>query len=199
MYPDSSRNPLQALSRLILRLVGWTVEVNLPASPKYVLVGAFHTSNWDFILALLATWAMGIRIHWIGKDALFRGPMGWIMRRLGGFPVDRRSRHNYVQQMVEHFTVRDELILVITPEGTRGKTPYWRTGFYYIALGAQVPIALGYVDYKRRMAGIGASFMPTGDIHADMEVIRTFFANKTPKFPQNAGAIALRPASEHLR
>ncbi len=187
---------LQRLSRFILQLVGWSTEANLPPTSKYVLVGAFHTSNWDFILALLLTWAIGIRIHWVGKDSLFRGPMGWVMRRLGGVPVDRKARHNYVQQLIDIFAERDELILTIAPEGTRGKSPYWRTGFYYVALGAQVPIALGYVDYERRIGGVGASFMPTGDIHADMETIRAFFADKTPKFPENAGAIVLRPATE---
>lgn len=187
---------LQTLSRFLLKLAGWRVEAKLPATPKYVIVGAFHTTNWDFVLALLITWAMGIHIHWVGKDSLFRGPMGWVMRRLGGIPVDRRSRHNYVQQMVDIFAARDELILTIAPEGTRDKTPYWRTGFYYVALGAQVPVALGYVDYKRRIGGIGGSFMPTGDIQADMEVIRSFFADKTPKYPEKAGAIVLRPAAE---
>ncbi len=186
----------QTLARAIVKLIGWKTEANLPPTPKYVLVGAFHTTNWDFVLAILLTWAIGIDIHWVGKDSLFRGPMGWVMRRLGGIPVDRRSRHNYVQQIVDSFDARDELIVTVTPEGTRGKTAYWRTGFYYIALGAHVPIALGYVDYKRRMGGIGGYFMPTGDIYADMEIIRAFFADKTPKFPEKAGAIALRPSAE---
>lgn len=196
MKQAASTPLLQTLSRFALKLLGWRVEANLPATSKYVIVGAFHTTNWDFVFALLITWAMGIRIHWVGKDSLFRGPMGWVMRRLGGIPVDRRSRHNYVQQMVDIFAARDELILTITPEGTRGKTPYWRTGFYYVALGAQVPIALGYVDYKHRIGGIGGSFMPSGDIHADMEIIRAFFADKTPKYPDKAGAIRLRPTPE---
>ncbi|MCC6169656.1 MAG: lysophospholipid acyltransferase family protein [Caldilineaceae bacterium] len=187
---------MQTLSRFALKLLGWRVEANLPATSKYVIVGAFHTTNWDFVFALLITWAMGIRIHWVGKDSLFRGPMDWVMRRLGGIPVDRRSRHNYVQQMVDIFAARDGLILTITPEGTRGKTPYWRTGFYYVALGAHVPIALGYIDYKRRIGGIGGSFMPSGDIQADMEIIRAFFADKTPKYPEKAGAIRLRPTAE---
>lgn len=195
--PQTQSIPLQQrLARFIVRLLGWQIEDKRPAVPKYVIVGAFHTTNWDFPLALLLTGAMGIDIHWIGKDSLFRGPMGWVMRRLGGIAVDRSARHNMVQQVVDIFETRDRLVLVIAPEGTRSKSAYWKTGFYYIALGAQAPIALGYVDYKRKIGGIGGSFMPTGDIHADMETIRAFFADKTPKYPEKAGAILLRPATD---
>lgn len=185
-----------SLSRAILRLLGWRVEGNLPDTPKYVVIGAFHTTNWDFPLMLLLKSAIGLKVRWVGKHSLFRWPLGWLMRRLGGIPVDRRSPHNYVEQIVDAFRRRDELILVIAPEGTRKKTEYWKTGFYYIALGAGVPIALGFADYPRKVGGIGVSFMPTGDFEADLAQIRAFYADKRGLHTEKQGEIRIRPRAE---
>lgn len=181
------------ISRAILRLLGWKVEATLPDTRKYVLIGAPHTSNWDFALMLLLKSAIGLKVHWIGKHSLFRWPRGWLMRQLGGIPVDRRFPHKYVDQIVAAFRQRDEMILVVAPEGTRKWTEYWKSGFYYIALGAGVPIAMGFADYPRKVGGIGASFMPTGDIAADIARIRAFYADKQGLHPENQGEIRVRP------
>lgn len=187
------------ISRAILRLLGWRVDANLPAARKYVVIGTFHTTNWDFPLMLLLKSAIGLKVRWVGKHSLFRWPLGWLMRRLGGIPVDRRFPHNYVEQIVDAFRRRVELILVIAPEGTRKKAQYWKSGFYFIALGAGVPIALGFADYARKVGGIGPSFVPTGDVEADMARIRAFYADKRGLHPEKQSEIRFRPSAEPPR
>jgi 1-acyl-sn-glycerol-3-phosphate acyltransferase len=194
---ENSLSPVRSLAQIIaqaiLRLLGWKVEARLPKARKFVLVGAPHTSNWDFIMMLLVMNALGLQLNWVGKDSLFIGSFGGLMRRLGGIPVDRSARNGFVDQMVAEFERRESLILVIAPEGTRGKSEYWKTGFYYIAQGARVPIALGYVDYALKTGGIGASLQPSGDIQADMQPIAHFYAGVTGKHPQLQGEIRIRP------
>jgi 1-acyl-sn-glycerol-3-phosphate acyltransferase len=184
---------VQVVAQAILRLLGWKVEARLPKARKFVLVGAPHTSNWDFILMLLILNALGLPLNWVGKDSLFNGSFGGLMRRLGGIPVDRSVRNGFVDQMVAEFERRESMILVVAPEGTRGKSEYWKTGFYYIAQGARVPIALGYVDYAQKIGGIGTSLQPSGDIQADMLPIARFYAGITGKHPQLQGEIRIRP------
>ena len=182
------------LALAILHALGWKLEVTLPDTKKYVLIGAPHTSNWDFVYMLLFRSAIGIHPRWIGKDTFFCWPFGGLWKRLGGIPVNRRSRHSFVDQMVATFQEHDELILVIAPEGTRSKTRYWKSGFYYIALGAGVPIVMGFVDYARKVGGIGPTLMPTGDIQADFAALREFYADKTGKHPREQGEVRLRNA-----
>lgn len=167
-----------------------------PPSKKYVLIGAPHTSNWDFVVGLLALWALGIRARWLGKKELFKPPLGLLMRLLGGIPVDRSRRNNLVDQVAEVFRREEEIAILITPEGTRGKAPYWRTGFYHMALKAGVPIALGYVDFRRKEVGIGAYLWPTGDLRRDFEAIRAFYQDKTGLRPEKQGPIRLREEAE---
>ena len=155
---------MQKLARFLLRLFGWELKVAPPPSRKYVLIGAPHTSNWDFVVGLLALWGARIRARWLGKKELFKPPLGHLMRALGGIPVDRSRREGLVDQVAEIFRREEEIAILITPEGTRGKAPYWRTGFYYMALKAGVPIALGYADFRRKEVGIGGYLYPTGDI-----------------------------------
>lgn len=181
------------IARGILRLFGWQVERELPAAPKYVAIGYPHTSNWDFPVGILTMWALGIRGRWVGKHTLFRWPFGWVMRALGGLPLDRERTRDFVQQSVEAFARREELILVLAPEGTRSQTEGWRTGFYYIALGAAVPIALGYLDFGRRRAGIGAVLVPSGDLEADFERLRAFYRNRSGRRPERQSEIRPRP------
>jgi 1-acyl-sn-glycerol-3-phosphate acyltransferase len=188
-----SINPLaQTLARSILRLINWRLDVVLPLSQKYVLIGAPHTSIWDFPFTLLLKYATGIRLHWVGKDSLFRWPLGSILRRLGGIPVKRNSRDNFVQQVVDAFQKEEELVVAIAPEGTRGRAETWKTGFYYIALGAGVPIALGFVDYRERVVGIEPGFMPGGDLQADFERVRDFYTGKQGRHPERQGEIKIR-------
>jgi 1-acyl-sn-glycerol-3-phosphate acyltransferase len=184
----------QSLARWILRKISWKLDVQLPDSQKFVLVGAPHTSNWDLFYALLFQYGAGIEFHWIGKDILFRGPWAGLMRWLGGIPVVRRSRNNFVDQIVKVFDQHDKLVIAIAPEGTRRKSDYWKTGFYYIALGAKVPIALGYLDYPNKVVGIGSYFIPSGDIQSDFAIIKEFYKDKRGKFPKMQGSIQLRPA-----
>jgi 1-acyl-sn-glycerol-3-phosphate acyltransferase len=190
---STSARPRQRFARWLLGLLGWRVEATLPAVPKYVVIGAPHTSNWDFPYGVLAMWAIGFRYRWIGKHTLFRWPFGGLMRALGGIPVDRRARHNFIGQMREIFAREPELVLIITPEGTRRRTEHWKSGFYYIARAAQVPIALGFIDYRGKRIGVGPSFTPSGDIAADMAVIRAFYADKIGRYPAHQGEIRILP------
>jgi 1-acyl-sn-glycerol-3-phosphate acyltransferase len=182
----------QKLARAILRLVGWRVEDKLPDSQKYVLLAAPHTSNWDFVFMLLFRAALGIKAHWAAKDTFFRGPWGALLKKIGGIPVNRRSRNNFVDQIVAAFRQCEEMILVIAPEGTRSMVGYWKSGFYYMAMGAGAPIAMGFLDYGRQVGGVGATLMPTGDIQADFAVIREFYTGIAGKHPRLQGEIKLR-------
>lgn len=181
--------------RSILRLTGWKLVGSRPAYPQYVMVGAPHTSNFDFLIFLLIIGAFDIPARWVGKDTLFRGPAGWLLTRLGGIPVNRRSSNGFVQQMVDLFSSNPELVMAIAPEGTRSRATAWKTGFYYIATGAEVPIALCYLDASRRQAGMGPVITPCGNIQADFELIRQFYLDKTGLVPARQSQIELRPAT----
>jgi 1-acyl-sn-glycerol-3-phosphate acyltransferase len=162
----------------LLRLIGWKVVGGLPAHNKYVLIGAPHTSNWDFPLMLLAVLKVGMDVHWLGKKSLFPFPFGGFMQWLGGIPVDRSKSNNLVDQLVELFQRREELILLIPPEGTRSQVERWKSGFYYVAQGAGVPILLGFIDSSRKQLGFGPLFYPTGDYAVDLVAIQEFYRDK---------------------
>ena len=170
---------LSCTSKLILKLVGWKIDGQLPSKHKFVFVGAPHTSNWDFILMLLVVFAIKAEVHWMGKDSLFPKPFAGFMRWLGGIAIDRSKTNNTVEQMIEHYNNNQELILIITPEGTRSKVNHWKTGFYQIAQGAGVPIVLGAIDAKTKIASIGKVFHPTGNLEADLSQIKAYYADKT--------------------
>jgi 1-acyl-sn-glycerol-3-phosphate acyltransferase len=180
------------LAKLLLKLFGWRAEGSLSGYPKCVVVVAPHTSNWDFPVLFLVKVALRLKVTWMGKHTLFRPPLGWVLRRLGGLPIDRRARHNVVEQAIESFRMNDRMLLAIPPEGTRKLAPYWKSGFYHIALGANVPIALAFADYRRKVGGIGHVFMPSGDLEADMAVIREFYSGIVGKRPEQFGPIRLR-------
>jgi 1-acyl-sn-glycerol-3-phosphate acyltransferase len=182
-----------SLAMATLRLKSWKLDVNMPLAPKFVLVGAPHTSSQDLFYALLLAHGTGIKMHWIGKDSLFHWPFGGAMRWLGGIPVQRNSNQNFVSQMVNIFNKVERLVVAIAPEGTRGRADHWKTGFYYIAHGAGVPIALGFVDYKEKVVGIGPTIIPSGDIHADFDQIKTFYAGKTGRYPHLQGEARIQP------
>ena len=170
-------------SRMALRLTGWRVVGGAPTVPKYVLIAAPHTSNWDFPVALMVCFALRLRVYWMGKDSLFPPLVGGVMRWLGGIPVNRARSGNLVQATVDAYNGNQRLIVIVPPEGTRSKVMRWKTGFYYIALGAGVPIALGYLDFSRKEAGLSRMFEPTGDIAADMVEIQAFYAGFSGKNP----------------
>ena len=180
------------LARIFLRASGWKFEGYRPASSRYVLIAAPHTSNWDLLFLLALSWAAEIRVSWMGKHTLFRGPLGIVAMRLGGIPVRRDARENVVVQMANAFAERRDLVLAIAPEGTRSYTPYWKSGFYQIALAAQVPIVMGYLDYRQRRGGFGPELVPTGDLSEDMEEIRCFYADKVALIPESTGGVQLK-------
>lgn len=180
---------MKPLSRSFLRLLGWTLVDCAERPAKAVLVAYPHTSNWDGFYALLLKLALGLDAHWVGKDALFRWPFGGVLRWLGGVPVNRRQRTGFVEQMAAEFASRQQFTLVMAPEGTRSLTPGWKTGFYRIALAAQVPIGLGFLDYEKREAGILAYLTLTGDPAQDIAAIAAHYQNRAGKHPDLASPI----------
>lgn len=174
---------IRFMANVCLKISGWRISGAFPKDRKMVLVGGPHTSNWDFVMMCLCAMHLRVRTNWIGKDALFKPPFGWIMRRLGGISVNRSKANDTVSQVVEHFENHDDMILVITPEGTRGKVQKWKSGFYWMAKGANVPIVLFYADYKLKILGCGPVIQPSGDYEADVAQMKAFMATKTPKNP----------------
>lgn len=173
------------IGRLATALFRWKPEGSLPSDPRFVLIAAPHTSNWDFFFFLAISWGhYKVQPNWMGKAELFRGWRGPIMRALGGVSVKRDRRNNLVQQLAEKFATSPKLILTVPAEGTRGKREYWKSGFYRIAEGAKVPIVPGFLDYARRRGGFGPSFVPTGDMKADMDRLRAFYKDIQGKFPE---------------
>ncbi len=169
---------LRGFSLAFLRLTGWKVEGSLPAhARKCVLIAAPHTSNWDLPYTLMVAFALRLNVYWMGKQSLFKPPYAGLMRWLGGIAVNREQASNLVDASAQALlAAQGPVQLVVPPEGTRSKTRYWKTGFYYIARQAQVPIVLAYMDYGRKLSGLGPVFQPTGDIDADMAAIKAFYA-----------------------
>jgi 1-acyl-sn-glycerol-3-phosphate acyltransferase len=184
---------MQRLVRALFAAAGWHTEGAPPASRRFVLIAAPHTSNWDAVIMLFAARIFGLELSWFIKDSWFVFPMGALLRALGGVPIDRSARHGVVDAAIDRFAVSAELALAVPPEGTRGKAPHWKGGFYHIARGAGVPIVLGYIDYARKVAGLGPAFMPTGDIDADFAYFREFYSKVAAKNPENVGPIAPPP------
>ena len=185
---------LHVIGVLFLKILGWKVESAPPKVPKYVVIVAPHTSNWDYPLALAISWYYRMKGAWLGKDQIFSWPLlKWIFNKTGGIPVHRGTCQGLVDQAVKVFQERDELILALTPEGTRAKVEYWKAGFYHIALAAGVPIALGYLDFKRKAGGFGPLYYPTGDVEKDLAFIRDFFDTITPHHPELRSEVRFRP------
>jgi 1-acyl-sn-glycerol-3-phosphate acyltransferase len=179
----------QRMAHGILKLLGWELIGDFPDLPKYILVGAPHTTNWDFPFAMLMMFASGVHFNWIAKDSLFRGPWGWLLRKIGGIPVWRDRKSNFVSQIVEAFDRSSRLIIAISPEGTRSLVTRWKTGFYYMATGAQVPIVMGFIDYRRKQVGVGPVIYPSEDIEETFAQLRSFYSDKTGKYPEKQGKI----------
>jgi 1-acyl-sn-glycerol-3-phosphate acyltransferase len=194
--PRAKRRFRRALARLFLRATGWRPEGEHPAALRYVLIAAPHTTNWDFPYLLAFAEHFGMRISWLGKASLFRFPLGPVMRALGGVPIERSRSANRVAEMARVFGDHEELGLVVPAEASRGRTDYWKSGFYYIALTAGVPIVMSYLDYARKIGGIGPAFVPTGDVAHDMDAVRRFYADKQGKFPAAFGPVRLREETE---
>lgn len=177
--------------RAFMTVSGWTVTGELPPDKKFVLIGAPHTSNWDFPFSLVTMFIFRLKVCWLGKDTLFRWPSGFFMRALGGIAIDRSNPHGVVGQMADALKQADQLVIMLAPSGTRKKMPHWRSGFYHIAHQANVPIVCSSLDYKRKQAHLGYSFNPTGDIKSDMNKVREYYKDIHAKYPEKATPVSL--------
>ncbi len=187
---------LMRFCRWMLGLFGWRVVKNVPPEDKYIVVGAWHTSNWDFPLAILATGAMGIKLHFIGKQELTQGKLGWLMKRLGVIGIDRSQRNQLVQKIAELYQDAEVLHIVVPAEGTRSKSEYWRTGFYYMALAAKVPIAFGILDAASKQIGIDGYFMPSGNRDEDLQKVIDFYQGKKGLKAHKQGQVQFKPLEQ---
>jgi 1-acyl-sn-glycerol-3-phosphate acyltransferase len=167
------------LARAMMRLVGWRIDGKLPDLPKFVLIGAPHTSNWDFLLFLGVIFSLRANVHFMGKAELFRWPIGGFFRYCGGVPVDRNKSTGLVEQMVTVCKESENFILVIAPEGTRHQVAEWKKGFYHIAKNAGIPIVMAVVDGKHKTVHLGQVFHPTEDMDADLKTIKGVFEGVT--------------------
>lgn len=192
------RTWIQSIWYGLFRLLGWDLTGRLPTVPKYVVIVAPHTSSWDVPIGFIASRSFPFGFpYWMAKDSLFRWPLGPIIRALGAIAVNRRSSHNYVQQIVDEFAQRDVFLLALAPEGTRSKTEYWKSGFYHIALAANVPVSMAFLDFEHKLVGFGPTIMLSGDVEADMAIIRDFYSGIKGYRPELQGEVRLRPPRGH--
>ena len=176
-------SPRARLAANVLACFRWQAVIVRPIPEKAVIILYPHTSNWDFVIGLLAKWALDFDVHWVGKESLFRGPLGRIFRRWGGIAVDRRARTGLIARLAEEFSAHDRFLLALAPEGTRRRAEHWRSGFYHLALAAKVPLALAFIDYPRREVGVAGYLDLSGDAVRDMAAIAAFYVGKTGRRP----------------
>lgn len=176
----------EAIGHGVFRLMGWRIEGQLPPLDKFVVIGAHHTSNWDFVLFIAAKFILRLNARWFGKHSIFRWPFAGLMRRWGGIPIQRHLTLNQVEQAVQAFAENREFILVLSPEGTRKRVERWKMGFYHIARGAGVPVVPAALDYRNRRIVIGELFHTTGDATADLRRLLAFYLPYEPKKPDYA-------------
>ncbi|MDR0546156.1 MAG: 1-acyl-sn-glycerol-3-phosphate acyltransferase [Dysgonamonadaceae bacterium] len=174
---------MKRIYSIIFKLTGWKSSVKAEILPKCVICVAPHTSNWDFVIGLLFYKSIGGRPHILMKKSWFFFPFKYFLKALGGVPVDRGKRTSLTEQMRERFEKRPKFQLAIAPEGTRKMNPDWKSGFYYIALAAKVPITLAYLDYKKKIVGVIENFMPSGDALSDIEYIKQMYQHIAGKKP----------------
>ena len=173
------------MARFAFWVTGWKVTGELPNESKLVIVGAPHTSNWDFVVGLLATFLLELRVHWIGKHSLFVGPFGVLLRRLGGIPVRRDSPGSLVQDVLKGFRTQDRFVLGLSPEGTRSRVEQWKKGFHLIARKADVSLLPAGIDFGRKVVHMGPILQPSEDAQADIEQLVDYFSSFQPKRPEN--------------
>jgi len=186
-----SRMPVRrTLARVLLKLSRWRTTGEVPESA--VLVGAPHTSNWDWVITMLLAWDYGITIRLLVKDSLFKGPLGWILRATGAVSLDRDNPRATIKELLAEAKTSDTFLLGLAAEGTRSKGEYWKSGFYRISQQTGLPITLAFLDAPSRTVGWGPTFQPSGDVRADMDLIREFYADFTGIRPDDATVPRLR-------
>jgi len=173
--PRRGNRLTRGAAQLILALFGWRLEGTMPDLPKLMLIGAPHTSNWDWVLGMVVIWALGLRVYWLGKHTVFGWPAGIFLRWLGGVPVNRRGTQGVVAKTVAEYEQRDKFWLTILPTGTRTRGAVWKTGFYHIAQGAEIPILPFKFDYGHRIIYFGPLFHLSDDITADIDELQSLF------------------------
>lgn len=186
------RSPLRRAALGVLHLCGWRSVMVWPPEPKGVIIVYPHTSNWDFIIGMLFKIGYGLPANWIGKAEMFPPPFTGLLKWLGGIPVDRRRAAGFIEALVEEFRSRDWMWVAIAPEGTRKRADHVKSGFHQIAVAADVPVALAYIDYATRTVGVDTYLRMSGDRDADMAKIREFYASKRGRHPELAGDLRLR-------
>jgi len=176
---------IYAFFKWFYKFRGWTLGDNVPPEmKKCVMIVAPHTSGWDFVYGAGAKLLLNLDAKYLAKQELFRWPLKRMFERLGGVPVNRTMHRGLVEAMIEYLNTHDRAIVVIPAEGTRKRVTKWKTGFYHVAMGAGVPVALAYIDYGKKRAGIGPSFIPSGDLKKDLEIISNFYKNVKARDPQ---------------
>lgn len=170
------RHLLYGMSVVALKLTGWRVEGEFPKNiDKAMIIAAPHTSNWDMPFSLMMAFKLQLPVYWLGKDSIFKFPFGPLMRWMGGIAVTRSRSTNMVDSIVQRYQQEDKLLIMMAPEGTRSKVKEWKSGFYYMANGAQVPIILGFIDYPNKRGGIGPTFTPTGNYQQDLQQMQQYY------------------------
>ena len=183
---------MRQFAAFVLRLIGWrTIYVPSPG-PKSVIVVYPHTSNWDFPIGMLFKAYHGVSLHWAGKDTLFRWPVKSLFLKLGGVPINRRKPTGMIRQLTDAYAQNESFSICIAPEGTRSKSDHWKTGFYRLALEANVPVGLGFIDYRTKSAGIAHWVTLSGDEKTDLAMFRDYYADKAGLYPEKAGDIRFR-------
>ena len=180
------------VSGFLLRLIGWKAVWVPPPSPKSVIIAYPHTSNWDFPITMLWRFAIGFPMHWVGKQSMFENPLGGLFKRWGGVPVDRSRASGFIDQLLVEYEKRGIFHLTIAAEGTRSKTDHLKSGFYRLALAANVPVGLGFIDYRQKAIGIERWLVLTGDREIDLDALRDYYAEKTGRRPAQAGEIRFK-------
>lgn len=176
---------LRLTAYVYLKVTGWRYFSNVEQPRKFIILAGPHTSNWDFPIMIASASLIGARPYWMGKKGLFRFPLTTFFRWMGGLPIDRSKRNSVVDQMVQYFEQADDLCVLIPPEGTRKASEQWKSGFYHIARQGNVPLILGYLDYKKKECAFGETFSLTDDYEADMKYIQQYYAGKAAKHPEN--------------
>jgi len=185
---------LKIISKIILKLTGWKIIGGISENiPKCVIIAAPHTSNWDLFYGRLGLYKMGVKLRFLIKKEVFFFPFNILLKSIGGIPVDRSKNHNMVDAMSNLFKQRNKLHLMFAPEGTRKQVDYWKTGFYHVACQANVPIALGFIDYSVKVGGIVSIIYPTGNLVEDLKSIENFYMQFTGKYPQKIKNSIIHP------